>query len=198
MNPRIRACVRAAFGALALSIVCSAQPAVAGGAASIQKKCAPKSVPITGAFVGVPIVTVLEDGRQKVDFTGVGAVTDLGDALCVTIDEIFDPRPGADPAVYGRHRIIGEKGDSFVVNFVAPTATVIPPGAPGNPNTNVHIIFEGTWKLENGTGRYAGATAEGQIYVHAEIDAEGQAVGRWSMWGDIEYAPHHHGPRWCR
>lgn len=158
-----------------------------GSAAAAGPKVSTTKETLVGAFLGIPAITIAADGKQHVQFDGVGTLSDLGNALCSTTDEVFDPVLNK---AYGHHVLTAENGcDEMVIWFetTSVTTTVV---VDANGVPTILIKMEATWTLESGQGRYRNATGGGVLYVDAEAQPTGPdtllGIGRWAMWGEIE------------
>lgn len=173
---------------LGTALVAGAIVGQAVALAGPSARCLDKPETFVGAFVGVPSITVNENGTQNISFSGLGTLTGIGDALCHSSDELFVP--WGDPQVTGHYTLSGDRGESVVIAIASTSTSATPVAfdANGIP-TKLHLTIEGTWTIVSGTGRYHGAAGEGVLSVVSDVTFTGpttlQGFARWALWGDI-------------
>lgn len=146
---------------------------------------------LVGAFVGTPQITLdAQDpqfGVQSVNFDGIGMVSGIGDALCTTADEKYDPVANR---CWGHHTLTGDRGDSITIEFESTRVTSVPELDENHVPTIIYIKIEATWKITSGTGRYRHARGTGTLYVDAWAKPTGPltmaGIGNWAMWGEVQ------------
>ena len=159
--------IRRRIMCLALSLMAMAALALRSQAAQVDKE-----VPFRAAFT-----TVFEsDGMlpiAHIRVIGEGQGTHLGKATTFTTDQEVNLITGQSTATY---TFTAANGDTVVLEeeFLS---TVDP--------ISGRVMFEGTYTVTEGTGRFAGATGSGTLIGSAAFTGPSNGVGSFTVAGTI-------------
>ncbi len=139
-------------------------------------RAADQAVPFQATFVTTFEGQVTDQGKMVLEITGLGNATHLGATVAFTDNQTVDVNPNSPTlgSATATYTLTGAAGDTIVLEM-----------AFDSQFTASGVEFSGIYEVTSGTGKFAGATGEGNLAGSASFTGPTVGAGQFVVIGTM-------------